>query len=365
MLTQASDYLYYTPIAAGVHGQPMPVRTGAAKSVVKYEDIVYLAEMVAERQRWNFENPSAVDSNLINASSVVLSAADFSLLQTAAEDLGRDEGFKNLFAALPAEWADTTSTNTPLVGDAVVAAWRASAAFPTYSRSPVSCVDSTAPYSALFSYLDSFRRYMLHNLEGPVLDSAAAGVSSSDCSLLFGQTGDALLSETDNGTTTTQTIPSAISPWYMTQRYKASGIWHDYSQSASAPGGNSLYVHRDLAVNRLTGQPFFSAPTLYLHASGRVVFDGSATDYMPIIVKLGTLAAPSASGLALWPLRFALGSVVPDALGLVAHPALKAWAEENIPGFTTTGEKPFTLTVQFTGVFLDTGVIAHCSNLQA
>lgn len=54
MLTQASDYRYCTPIAAGIKGSVLPMVDGtAAARVNRYEDVAFLVEAVRERYHWD------------------------------------------------------------------------------------------------------------------------------------------------------------------------------------------------------------------------------------------------------------------------------------------------------------------------
>ena len=54
MLTQASDYRYCTPIAAGIKGSVLPMVDGtAAARVNRYEDVAFLVEAVRERYDWD------------------------------------------------------------------------------------------------------------------------------------------------------------------------------------------------------------------------------------------------------------------------------------------------------------------------
>ena len=55
MLTQASDYRYCTPIAAGIKGSVLPMVDGtAAARVNRYEDVAFLVEAVRERYDWDY-----------------------------------------------------------------------------------------------------------------------------------------------------------------------------------------------------------------------------------------------------------------------------------------------------------------------
>lgn len=55
MLTQATDYRYCTPIAAGIKGSILPMVDGtAAARVNRYEDVAFLVEAVRERCDWDF-----------------------------------------------------------------------------------------------------------------------------------------------------------------------------------------------------------------------------------------------------------------------------------------------------------------------
>lgn len=54
MLTQASDYRYCTPIAAGIKGSVLPMVDGTGAACVnRYEDIAFLVEAARERRDWN------------------------------------------------------------------------------------------------------------------------------------------------------------------------------------------------------------------------------------------------------------------------------------------------------------------------
>ena len=58
MLTQATDYRYCTPIAAGIKGSVLPMVNGtAAARVNRYEDVAFLVEAVRERYDWNYGRP--------------------------------------------------------------------------------------------------------------------------------------------------------------------------------------------------------------------------------------------------------------------------------------------------------------------
>lgn len=58
MLTQATDYRYCTPIAAGIKGSVLPMVDGtAAARVNRYEDVAFLVEAVRERCDWDFGRP--------------------------------------------------------------------------------------------------------------------------------------------------------------------------------------------------------------------------------------------------------------------------------------------------------------------
>lgn len=61
MLTQASDYRYCTPIAAGIRGSVLPMVDGtAAARVNRYEDVAFLVEAVRERYDWDIGRPRGV-----------------------------------------------------------------------------------------------------------------------------------------------------------------------------------------------------------------------------------------------------------------------------------------------------------------
>lgn len=58
MLTQASDYRYCTPIAAGIKGSVLPMVDGTGAACVnRYEDIAFLVEAARERRDWNYGRP--------------------------------------------------------------------------------------------------------------------------------------------------------------------------------------------------------------------------------------------------------------------------------------------------------------------
>lgn len=396
MLTQASDYLYYTPIAAGVHGQPMPVRTGAAKSVVKYEDIVYLAEMAAERWIWctadtypyHDMGEGVFTTPLTNPDSLVLKRADLRRIQNVARRIathfypGDQIGtFADNGNGVPANWNDGVSPNSPVVGETAYNAWLATAALPSYTDADAGSMESMTPYEDLFSYFDSIKRYVFYDdglsLSGILMKDADISESTGVVDgVRVSQVGNATITEPDGSS---YEITNALSPYYMVDYHRKTGSATEFvtdRSSCAAESGYKLYIHKVFAFNRLAGAFTMQSPTLYIKFLGRVEvrhYGGQGSDYdsghtIPVLVKLGSPASGSLvySGLVNLPVYYPMSkSTITGPMTQRAYFALVSWAEDNVPDFSLSGSNRAIVTLWLEGVYLDTGVITHCSNLQA
>lgn len=396
MLTRAQDYLYYSPIATGIHGTPLPVRTGAAKTVVEYEDVVYLAEMAAERWIWctadtypyHDRGEDVFTTPLTNPDSLVLKRADLQRIQNVARRIathfypGDQIGtFADNGHAVPASWNDGLSTNSPIVGDTALAAWLATAALPAYTEAVAEAVESTTPYETLFSYFDGIKRYVFYHLDAHVSglflkDSEIVDVSGRE--VVLTQVGDATIVDTDGASqqSTSYQVSQALAPWYMRDYHRKTGSTTDFqtdTETCAAESGYKFYIHKTFATNRLTGAFPMLNPVLYLRLVGRVqvrYYGGSGTNYdsglsIPIVVKCGSVSSPTVAGTVDYPVHYALSKN--DIMGPMtqyAYNALVNWAGQNVTDFDMQGSNRVIVTVQFDGAYLDTGVVQHCSNLQ-
>ena len=380
MLTQASDYLYYTPIADGIHGQPMPVRTGAAKSVVKYEDIVYLAEMAAERGVWctgDAVNPRGLWTNLTNAASPVLKRGDLARIQDLARYIWDREYFSNGGWGIPADW--NAGLGAPIVGAAAYNAWIATSALPPYTGANCSFVESVGDYDELFAYFDAIKRYVFQhdNLVSEFTFVQDADIANAlDQPILLTQVGNATITyQYADGSSQSMTTPDAVAPYFQMEYGRKTGstsVYETNTVSCAAQGGYKLYVHTPFARNRLTNALYAASPVVYLRfRCGIMINSYDDPDYyydetIPVVLRLGTLSSPTNSSFARYPIYFAFTKDnIMMPLTQTAYNALVDWANTNVPDFDLQGTKRIDVYVTLDCVYYDTGVIAHCSNLQA
>lgn len=385
MLTRASDYLYYAPIADGIHGRPMPVRTGAAQSVVEYEDLVYLAEMAAERSVWSEARTSMPSYDRQpymrifgrnGAQSLVLKAGYLENIYSAAYMLAWNaQSIVNDCLGVRADW--NGSFSGAIVGTNAIDTWRRSGAMPLPPTTSASFVDSTATlstyaetaafYNDFFGYFGSFKRYVFESRSMVDVDNIGSAAAQA---VLLAQVGDITITDDDGqGHTSTTTGSYAAFPWYMRDYDPRYATPVTSTQMAEATDGYRLYVHSPFAKNRLTGAVYSSAPTVYLIVDGTARVYSSPTSTLSnntILVRLGTLSgAPTLTQDAGWQLYYPIASrLVMLPLVQYAYAAFENWAEANVEGFSMSGDNRCACAVQLGGVYYDTGVIAHCSNLQ-
>lgn len=405
MLTRAQDYGYHAPIEAGIHGTPVPVRSGSAKSVIEYEDIVYLAEMVAERKDWRDRIPAAPEAmranpiayygyvDLIDTDPLVLTMADLRVIQSAAERLAddgwilddSDERLYYLGAVTAEDWQDRMSANTPIVGENAYREWetgRAPADYPPPSEPPPDIwrVDLLTQYTSLYSYLNSIRRYMFRT-QGVTKDSQMADYPGQE--MLLTQVGWPKLINTDDDGSGGYYLDEVVSPWYMQDRYRRSNSqgYTTFYQSCGAETGDvyKLYIQKKWAKNRLNPAILnIQQATLYFRFNGTArvyeyTGEGASSTLIyesgpiPVVVKVGTLGSPSASDKNNYPVYYELAaSTIMTPLTQLAYPAFVAWANANVPDFDMNSTSHRCVAaVTFDSIYYDTGVITHCSDLQA
>ena len=211
MLTRASDYLYYTPIADGIHGQPLPARAGAEKSVVTYEDLLYLAEMVAERSVWVEGRTSTPTYSLPymrifhpdDAQSLLLKADYLKNIYSAAYMLTWNlDSIVDAGLVVRADW--NAGISNPIVGMTAIYAWRHSGAMPpppttsawygNYGLVLSTPAETTPFYDDMFAYLDSCKRYVLRG--GGVVSADDIGTTAAQA-VILAQVGDLKITDDD------------------------------------------------------------------------------------------------------------------------------------------------------------------------
>lgn len=395
MLTRAQDYGYHAPIEAGIHGTPLPVRSGAAKSVIEYEDVVYLAEMQAERRDWQDGFPQAPEVmranpiaysgyvNLIDTNSLVLTMADLRKIQAAAEILGPTEWVLNgngerLYYrgnVTVEDWQDGVSTSTPIVGENAYYNWENGRAPSDCPPSNIGRVDLLAQYMSLYSYLNSIRRYMFRH-EGVIKDSQLANYLPNPRMWLT-QVGWPKLINTDYDGSGGYYLNEVVRPWYMVERYKRTNNqgYSTFRQSCGAETGDvyKLYIHKKWAKNRLNPAILnIQQATLYLRFNGLAqVYEYSGEGVastlihesasIPVVVKIGTPGSPSVSNNDDYPVYYELAAnLIMIPLTQIAYPAFVAWASANVPDFDINSSSHRCIaTVTFESIYLDTGVITH------
>ena len=384
MLTRASDYLYYTPIADGIHGQPLPARAGAEKSVVTYEDLLYLAEMVAERSVWVEGRTSTPTYSLPymrifhpdDAQSLLLKADYLKNIYSAAYMLTWNlDSIVDAGLVVRADW--NAGISNPIVGMTAIYAWRHSGAMPpppttsawygNYGLVLSTPAETTPFYDDMFAYLDSCKRYVLRG--GGVVSADDIGTTAAQA-VILAQVGDLKITDDDgDGHTSSYTGSYAAFPWYMRDYDPRGSTPKTSTQIAEATDGYRLYVHSPFAKNRLTGAVYSTAPTVYLIVSGTatVYTSTSTVTHETILVQLGTLSgAPTSIQGDGWQLYYPMQSQqIMLPLVQFAYAAFENWAEANVDGFSMSGENHCACSVQLSGLYYDTGVITHCSNLQA
>lgn len=382
MLTRASDYLYYTPIADGIHGQPLPARTGAEKSVVTYEDLLYLAEMVAERSVWSearTSTPTYSGQTYMRvfgqdgAQSLLLKADYLKNIYLAAYLLTwNPQSIINDCLGVRVDW--NASLSDPIVGTTAIDTWRSSGAMPAPPTTSAAIVNNqvvlstsaeTTPfYDDMFDYLDSFKRYVFRS--GSIAAADDIGTTAAQA-VILAQVGDLKITDDDGeGHTSSYTSNYAAFPWHMRDYDPRGSTPKTYTQTAEATDGYRLYVHSPFAANRLTGV-IYSSPTVYLIVSGTatVYTSTSTVTHETILVQLGTLSgAPTSIQGDGWQLYYPMQSQqIMLPLVQFAYAAFKDWAEANVAGFSMSGANRCVCSVQLSGLYYDTGVIRHCSNL--
>lgn len=398
MLTRAQDYGYYAPVEDWIHGTPLPVRSGPARCVVKYEDVVYLAEMAAERRDWADGNPSSLDYmrmyphnfseylGLVDPNSLVLKLADLRKIQEVAEYLDiswldpddNGGGLRYLGDVTSADWQDGMSTSTPIVGENAYNAWQNGRAPSRYSGEVAGCAELLSQCLTLYDYFNSIKRYMFSS-SGVIKDSLLTTYSPGPRMYLT-QVGWPKLINTDYDGSGGYYLSEVVKPWYMVERYRLPGKteFTTFRQSCGAEDGDvyKLYVYEKWAKNRLNPAVLnIQQPTIYLKCTGRIqvyeypdessnntlTYDSGST--IPVVVKIGTLGAPSDSDFNdyPYPVYYELpASIIMTPLTQIAYPALVAWASDNVPDFDMNSTSHRCIaTVTFESILLDTGLITH------
>lgn len=268
MLTQATDYRYCTPIAAGIKGSVLPMVDGtAAARVNRYEDVAFLVEAVRERCDWDFGRSGGTTQWLdwmvpdYDGSCVAvrddfadlvkhLSNGNWRPLGTI-EDTGDDysmasenwdnglsgSSFPVISIPDPGEFLPAQSSFDLLFANAAIA--RDSASIATVPR-----IVEGDTLRAMYSDIAKMKRFVFHEELNPLHN-----VPFDDATFNERPESWMVALQTDNRST----LYTPRLTWF-----ESSGTYYN-----NLPGTLAFYIRKPFAVNALTQTRYYSTGTAY------------------------------------------------------------------------------------------------------
>lgn len=394
MLSQASDYRYCSPIAAGIKGEPFPIRDGTHEGhVVRYEDLVFLAEMYCERLSWATRDDSEAHTvapywfsnvldRLVNPYSDLQNLLLFVGGQTYTGTLG--SRIRNSTPGVIA--ADWTFANPPFVeyGDNTRQQWFAS------MQPTLRCMtylddfadeDGILPSAArilprpeeantlrmIYSDLADIKRYLFPNhfpAGGAYTDfviQANNGFYNSMDDALFGPVYYGTRTIVDGDHTQDVAEQSFAAPWRAEYYYRGNEpeLYLSHSEQQMR-----FYIKSPYYLNTVQNPPapYYTQPALYArYAIAARWYGDTANDpsgRMSTYMVHPMYFTPTVNAVNLGPFEGEI-TISKRDVGMelsMAYNAAKNWAQGELAGFQ---DNNWQLSVTLNEVYLDTGVITH------
>lgn len=389
MLTQASDYRYCSPIAAGIKGEPFPIRDGTHEGhVVRYEDLVFLVEMHCERYSWaTRDDPaahgvapywfSAILGRLVNP---YIELRDLLLLVGGNAYYGA-LGFQIRSSTPGVIAADWNFTNPPFVeyGDNTRQQWFASMQ-PTL-RCMTYLDDFADEYGVIilprpeeantlrmiYSDLADIKRYLFPNrypADGAYTDfvtPANNGFYDNWHDALFGPVYYGTRTIVDGDYTQDVAEQSFAPPWRAEYYYRGNEpeLYLSHSEQQMR-----FYIKSPYYLNtaQTPAVPYYTRPVLYARYKIAASWNGDTANdpsgRVSTRMILPMYFTPTVNTVNLGPFEGEI-TISKRDVGMelsMAYNAAKNWAQGELVGFQNND---WQLSVTLNEVYLDTGVITH------
>jgi len=382
MITRAQDYLYTSPLAAGIHGKILPNVAGTGEACInRYEGIAYLVEMARERAKWDYGvtyDPTSYIARDYAPTSIVDDRETVAALCDAAH--GMPNGYEIDFQSplIPSGWTDANTY--PIVVDPddgfAWAAWRRlipaiPLTCPTRANTPnISDADTIAK---LFADFASMKRWLFW---------ATGGVNEADFANGQGHSANGHTSQRvqigdASGSMVTQ--PSrAHNPTWAWYRGYLNG--QSYTEDGQIENTMRVYIKKPFVYDRLNGSLALGTGALYACWQFPYVLFGSKDHPSAYdVMKNGTTAITKLSPFSLpnmlQPVTGALADEF-DAyfdypfngpLFQTACQNLKAavFAKYDSLGLKDDADHIYYVQLDLIGLLVDTGVVTHVARIES
>ena len=386
MITRAQDYLYTTPLAAGIHGKILPRVSGTAEACVdRYEDVVYLVEMARERAKWEYGStydPTQLVLPNFDPASVVADRATIAGLCDYVHNAPNGYVYP-ISQMIPSTWRDANTY--PIVvgpneadGDAWMR-WRKTIpslalTCPTAANAPrISDADTV---SKLFADLSSMKRWLI--TAGDVVSEADFANGQGHSYPSYGichtsymvQVGDA-----------SGTMVDPRHPEYA--HYPTWGWDRSYYDGASHyDEGNiyctlRVYVKKGFAYDRLTGASCLGTTRLYANwvfswlqfrqrGAASYTNKSGTTVLTAHLFDVGSALTACTGALAeeydaYFDIPLFAGAGLQTAAGQIKSAILAKYAAE---GFADDADHEWFAQVHLANLIIDTGVVSHTARIE-
>lgn len=282
MLTQAADYRYCTPIAAGIKGSVLPMVDGtAAARVNRYEDVAFLVEAVRERYDWDYGRPGGRKLYVYDSDGTPSVIPDFercgivarrhspldNLVDTISNGLPTINQYAPTFAAsaysiAAANWDNgPTGSSFPVIsipdpGEFLPAQSSFDLLFANAAIARDSASIATVPrivegdtLRAMYSDIAKMRRFVFHEEPNPLHN-----VPFDDTTFNARFESWMVALQTDERSSLTTPRLGWQAP---TESYPDGRFFNSY------PGSLTFYIRKPFVVNALTQAQYYSTGTAY------------------------------------------------------------------------------------------------------
>ena len=387
MITRAQDYLYTTPLAAGIHGKILPNVAGTGEACVdRYEDVVYLVEMARERAKWEYGStydPTQYVLPNFDPASIGADRATIAGLCDYAHNAPNGYVIDINSRMIPSTWSDANTY--PIVvyaGDADGWAWvtwrktipALALTCPTAANVPR--ISDTDTIAKLFADFSGMKRWLF--LAGDKVNETdfANGQGHSYSSGGICHTSYMVQVGNASGTMVGSHPEYAHYPSWGWDRSYYDGASH-YDE------GNiyctlRVYIKKGFVYDRLTGSSCLGTTRLYANwhfdylqfrqrGAASYTNKGGTTVVTAHLFDVGSALTACTGALAeeydaYFDIPLFAGAGLQTVAGQIKSAAIAKYAAE---GFADDADHEWFAQVHLTHLIIDTGVVTHVARIES